>query len=274
MKDWQAAMDEIKKRGCWGLKRVNRKGMDIPKRVCSYSYSVPVGGLRMRCFEIHSSELAKEIKLKRSSRAECEWTMKDWRAAMDEIKKRECWGGVKCHKRTPREAKSELEQEIHLKRSSRAECEWTMKDWQAAMDEIQKRGCWGSMSRAGTRVTLGGVTIGCFKIHKSELEKEIKLKRCSRAECEWTMEDWQAAMDEIQKRGCWGSSMSQAGSRVMLGGVRIGCSKILKSELEKEVKLKRCSRAECEWTMEDWQAAMDQIKNRGCWGVKYYNNGH
>jgi hypothetical protein len=25
----------------------------------------------------------------------------------------------------------------------RAECEWTMKDWRATMDEIQKSSCWG-----------------------------------------------------------------------------------------------------------------------------------
>jgi soluble cytochrome b562 len=296
MKDWQAAMDEIEKRGCWGIKFQVRKGMGNPKRVYSYTHSVHVGGLRIRCSNIHKSELEKEIKLRRSSRAECEWTMKDWQAAMDEIKKRGSWGMVRNPKRVCSYSysvplgglrmrcfeihKSELAKEIKLKRSSRAECEWTMKDWRAAMDEIKKRECWGGVKchkrprrEAGNCVGWGGVLISCSNIHKSELEQEIHLKRSSRAECEWTMKDWQAAMDEIKKRGCWGS-MSQAGSRVTVGGVRIGCSKIHKSELEKEIKLKRCSRAECEWTMEDWQVAMDQIKNRGCWGVKYYHNGH
>jgi hypothetical protein len=94
MKDWQAAMDEIEKRGCWGIKFQVRM-----KRVCSYSYcSVQLGGLRMQCSEIYKSELAKEIKLKRSSRAEHEWTMKDWQAAMDEIKESRCWG-IKFHTR-------------------------------------------------------------------------------------------------------------------------------------------------------------------------------
>jgi hypothetical protein len=52
------------------------------------------------------------------------------------------------------------------------------------------------------------------------------------------------------------------------------CSEIHKSELAKEIKLKRSSRAECEWTMKDWRAAMYQIKLRGCWGIKYQHNGH
>jgi hypothetical protein len=86
MKDWQAAMDEIQKRECWGIKFRHREGN--PNR----SHSVRVGGVRIGCSEIHKSELAKEIKLKRSSRAECEWNMKDWQAAMDEIHKSRCWG--------------------------------------------------------------------------------------------------------------------------------------------------------------------------------------
>jgi hypothetical protein len=63
---------------------------------------------------------------------------------------------------------------------------------------------------------------------------------------------------------------------VNLGGVVIWCSKIHKSDLAKEIQLKRSSRAECEWTMKDWQAAMDQIQNRGCWGMKlkYHHNGN
>jgi soluble cytochrome b562 len=267
------------------------------------------GGVRIRCSEIHTSDLAQEIQLKRSSRAECEWNMKDWEAAMDEIEKRGCWGiKRRIHKCTgnPKRVhyvclggvrigcseihKSRLAKEIQLKRSSRAECEWNMKDWQEAMDQIKTRGRWGNKRRngkgtyAGNRVCLGGVTIWCSKIHKSELAMEIKLKRSSRAECEWTTKDWQAAMDEIKKRGCWGikyhnhqgmgnpkreRSYSYSYS-VRVGGLRIGCSKIHKSELEKEIKLKRSSRAECEWTMKDWQVAMDEIKKRGCWGVKLY----
>jgi hypothetical protein len=68
MKDWQAAMDQIKNRGCSGIRYRKRKGMGNPRR-------------RMRCSEIHKSELAKEIPLKRSSPVECEWNMKDWQAA-------------------------------------------------------------------------------------------------------------------------------------------------------------------------------------------------
>jgi hypothetical protein len=235
---------------------------------------------------------------------------------MDEIKKRECWGGLKCHKRPRREDgncvclggvqiscsnihKSELEQEIHLKRSSRAEREWTMKDWQAAMDEIKNRGCWGimkyrkdSVHLGGSaircsqihkaeeameiqikRVTLGGVRIECSKIHKSELEKEIKLKRSSRAEGEWTIQDWRAAVDQIRNRGCWGMKHRNGKGRdrgsVTLYGVRIRCSKIHKSDFVKEIQLKRSSRAE--WTMKDWQAALDQIPKRR---MKYQQNGN
>ena len=55
-------------------------------------------------------------------------------------------------------------------------------------------------------------------------------------------------------------------------GVRIRCSKIHKSDLAREIKLKRSSRAEREWTLKDWQAAMDEIKNRGCWGIKHRNH--
>jgi soluble cytochrome b562 len=301
MKDWQAAMDEIKKRECWGIKRHHREGMVNPKRS---SHAVRVGGVRIGCSEIHKSELAEEIQLKRSSRAECEWNMKDWQAAMDEIEKRGCWG-IKFQVRMKRVCsysyysvdvgglrmrcseiyKSELAKEIKLKRSSRAEHEWTMKDWQAAMDEIKKSRCWGIKfhTRKGMgnpkRVhsysysdLVGGLRMRCSEIHKSELAKEIKLKRSSRAECEWTMTDWRAAMDEIQKRGCWG--MSYADVRVTLCGVTLSCSRIHKSELEKEIKLKRSSRAECEWNMKDWRAAMYQIKLRGCWGIKYKHNGH
>jgi soluble cytochrome b562 len=197
--------------------------------------------------------------------------------------------------------------EIELKRSSRAECEWTMKDWRAAVDQIKNRGCWGVKYHNGSvtdnvSVTLAGVRIGCSKIHKSELVKEIQLKRSSRAECEWTLKDWQAAMDEIQNRGCWGLIKYRKGKdsvhlggavvgcsqihkaeckgtdrvSVTLYGVRIRCSRIHKSDLTKEIQLKRSSRAECEWTMKDWQVAMDQIKNRGCWGMKlkYHHNGN
>jgi soluble cytochrome b562 len=286
---------------------------EVGKRV----FRVYLGGVRIRCSEIHTSDLAQAIELKRSSRAECEWTMKDWQAAMDEIEKRGCWG-IKHRNRqgmvNPYRShgvrvggvrigcseihKSELAQEIQIKRSSRSKCEWNMKDWQAAMDQIETRGCWGVklQSRKGMNnpkevrsysrshsVCVGGVRrIGCSKIHKSELDKEIKLKRSSRAECEWTTKDWQAAMDEIKKRGCWGIKYHNHQGMgnpkrecsysysVRVGALRIGCSKMHKSELEKEIKLKRSSRAECEWTMKDWQVAMDEIKKRGCWGVKLY----
>jgi soluble cytochrome b562 len=153
----QAKVDEIKKRGCGGLKCFNR----------SWCYSVLVGGLRIQCSEIYKSELAKEIKLKRSSRAECEWTMTDWRAAMDEIRKRGRWG-IKVHNR--------------------------------------KKGM-GNPKRVHSYSysdLVGGLRMRCSEIHKSELAKEIKLKRSSRSECEWTMKDWRAAMDEIKKRECWG----------------------------------------------------------------------
>jgi hypothetical protein len=89
-----------------GIQFHMRKGMGTPKRVYP-PRSVRVGGLRIGCSKIHKSELDKEIKLKRSSRAECEWTMKDWHAAGLSVK-----------------------------------CEWTMKDWRAAMDQIKNRGCW------------------------------------------------------------------------------------------------------------------------------------
>jgi soluble cytochrome b562 len=245
MKDWQAAMDEIKQRGCWGIKHRNREGMVNPYR----SHGVRVGGVRIGCSEIHKSELAQEIQLKRSSRPECEWNMKDWQAAMDQIETRGCWG-VKLQNRkgmgNPKRVRS--------------------------------------YSRShSVSVCVGGVRrIGCSKIHKPELDKEIKLKRSSRAECEWTMKDWQAAMDEIKQRGCWGiKHRNREGMvnpnrshSVRVCGVRIGCSGIHKSELVQEIQLKRSSRAACEWTMKDWQAAMDQIKNRGCWGTKYHLQGH
>jgi hypothetical protein len=93
--------------------------------------------------------------------------------------------------------------------SSRAECDWTMKDWQAAMDEIRKkqRACGWWVVGGGC---VGGVRIGCSEIHKSELAKEIKFKRSSRAECEWNMKDGQAAMDEIQKSRCCGLGASNS----------------------------------------------------------------
>jgi soluble cytochrome b562 len=307
MKDWQAAMDEIEKRGCWGIRRRNKNSM------------VRLSGVGIGCSKIHKSELEKEVKLKRSSRAECEWTMKDWQATMDQIKNRGCWG-VKYHKGKDsvrlggvgigcsQILKAELAMEMQFKRSSRAECEWTMEDWRAAVDQIKNRECWGVKYRSGNfsdkvSVTCGGVRIGCSKIHKSELAKEIQLKRSSRAECEWTLKDWQAAMNQIKNRGCWGllikyrkgkdsvhlggavigcSQIHKAECKgtdrasVTLGGVRIRCSKIHKSELEKEIKLKRSSRVECEWSMKDWQVAMDQIKDSGCWGMKlkYHHNGN
>ena len=43
-------------------------------------------------------------------------------------------------------------------------------------------------------VQMCGVVIQCTKIHKSDLAKEVKLKRSSRVEHEWTMKDWHAAM--------------------------------------------------------------------------------
>ena len=51
------------------------------------------------------------------------------------------------------------------------------------------------------RVQMCGAQIQCTKIHKSDLAREVKLKRSSRAEREWTMKDWHAAMDGIRKRG-------------------------------------------------------------------------
>jgi hypothetical protein len=176
--------------------------------------------------------------------------------------------------------------EIELKRSSRAECEWTMKDWRAAVDEIKNRGCWGMKYRngkgrdtlTGNRVCLGGVRIGCSKIHKSELAKEVKLQRSSQAECEWTMKDWRATMDQIKNRGCWGIRYRQPRRRghrlycMRLGGSGVWCSWKHKSDLAKELQLKRSSRAECEWTTQDWQAACDQIQRRGCWGTTYLGN--
>jgi hypothetical protein len=213
MKDWQAALDQIKTRGCWGIKDCNRKdhkSTGNPKRM--RHTEVCLGGVRMRCSEIHKSELAKEIKFKHSSRAECEWTFQDWRAAMDEIKKRGCWGmGM---------------------RMSR---------------DAGNRVCLGVVRT----VRVGGLRMRCSEVHKSELEQEIHLKRSSRDECEWTMKDWQVAIDDIKKRGCWGNKYrnttgAYGGRCVISGGVRIGCSKIDKSELEKEVKLKRSGRFECE----------------------------
>jgi hypothetical protein len=57
---------------------------------------------------------------------------------------------------------------------------------------------------------------------------------------------------------------------VCLGGEEIGWCLIHKAELAKEIQLTRSSRAECEWNMKDWQAAKDQIKNRGFWAIRYH----
>lgn len=47
-------------------------------------------------------------------------------------------------------------------------------------------------------------------------------------------------------------------------GVRIRCSDVLRSDLCKAVLLRRSSQAE--WTVEDWQAAMQTLKSMRCWG--------
>jgi hypothetical protein len=227
--------------------------------------------------------------------------MKDWQATMGQIKNRGCWG-VKYQRASPIH-KAELAMEVQLKRSSRAaglsvsglrstqdsEAATMLPDAETTLTVVSnQRHCTTvptvqshTDTEAGNRVFRvyrGGVRIRCSEIHTSDLVKEIQLKRNSRAECEWTIQDWRAAMHQIKDRGCWGmkyrNGKDPAGVSVTLGGVRIGCSKIHKSELQKEIQLKRSSRAECEWTMKDWRAAMDQIKNRGCWGIKYHHNGH
>jgi soluble cytochrome b562 len=260
---------------------------------------VRLSGVGIGCSQIHKSELEKEVKLKRSSRAECEWTMKDWRATMDQIKNRGCWG-IKCNdsvrlggaqlkrrSRTDRASvslggvrilcskihKSHLAQEVQLKRSSRAECEWTMKDWQATMGQIKNIGCWGVKYQRAS------------PIHKADMAMEIQPKRSNRAECEWTTQDSDAAtmLPDAEttltvvsnKRHCTVPTVeshtdTERGNRafrVHRGGVRIRCSEIHTSDLEKEIQLKRSTRAECEWTFQDWRAAMDEIKNRGCWSA-------
>ena len=112
--------------------------------------------MKIRCTKIHKSDLAQELKLKRSSRAEFAWTMTDWRAAvfttinscnwcgcghpklvsaMNEFARMELFGGsIQC--RRVHATYEELREKVMIRRSSQAK--WTVADWRATMHTLQK----------------------------------------------------------------------------------------------------------------------------------------